>query len=59
VPEIIEAFNKNDSEFQEAYGFPKPEKTINLVVGCLAGKRGAAGAEQLKQLGFSTIRYDD
>ena len=56
MPEIIEAFNKNDSEFKEAYGFDKPDRTVNLVVGCLAGKRGAAGAEQLKQIGFSTVR---
>jgi rhodanese-related sulfurtransferase len=56
VPEIIEAFNKNDSEFKDSYGFEKPDKTVNLVVGCLAGKRGAAGAEQLKQIGFSTVR---
>lgn len=59
MPEIIEAFGKSDSEFQAAYGFSKPEKTINnLVVGCLGGKRAAAAAEQLQQIGFSTIKYD-
>ena len=58
MPEIIEAFNKSDSEFQEAYGFQKPQKTINLVVGCLSGRRAAAGAEQLVQLGFSSVQYD-
>jgi rhodanese-related sulfurtransferase len=57
VPEIIEAFASPDADFKNKYGFEKPDKSAALVVGCLAGKRGAAAGEQLVKLGFDNIRY--
>lgn len=58
MPEIGEAFAKEDKEFVDKYGFSKPSKDAsNLVVGCLAGKRAAAAAEQLVNLGYTNLKY--
>lgn len=57
MPEITEAFSKDDREFLDKYGFSKPAKDAsNIVVGCLAGKRAAAAAEQLTQLGYTNLK---
>ncbi len=56
MPEIVEAIASSDSEFKNKYGFDKPAKNADLVVGCLAGKRGAAAGEQLSKLGFTNIK---
>lgn len=61
VPEIIEAFSTNDDqEFQKKYGFAKLDKSAgpNIVVACLGGKRAAAAAEQLQQIGFEGVRQE-
>lgn len=57
VPEITEAFTKDGKEFQGKYSFSKPAKDVsNLVVGCMAGKRAAAAAEQLVNLGYTNFK---
>ena len=58
VPEIIEAFSNDDQEFEKKYGFAKLDKSAGskIVVACLGGKRAAAAAEQLQQIGFEGVR---
>lgn len=57
MPELGDAFAKDDKEFQESYGFAKPSKdSTNVVVGCMAGRRGLAGAELLVNLGYECVR---
>ncbi len=56
VPEVVNAFDLSSHDFQEKYGFVKPEKTdTNLVLGCLYAKRSTEAGLYLQKIGYQTI----
>ena len=57
VPEINEAFATEDKEFEEKYGFPKPDKTAsNIVLACRSGVRVLKALESLQSIGYNSFR---
>lgn len=61
VPEVVDAFAiGSDEDFQQKYGFPKPDKIADeVVVGCQVGIRAGNFAKYLQQVGFTKVRYFD
>jgi rhodanese-related sulfurtransferase len=57
VPEVEEAFLKDDEDFLAAYGFSKPAKNAtNVVIGCRSGRRAVTANEKLQSLGYSSFK---
>ena len=58
VPEVVDAFtNASDEDFQQKYGFLKPDKISDeVVIGCQAGIRAGNFAKVLQQVGFTKVR---
>jgi len=57
LPEINEAFATEDKEFEEKYGFPKPDKTAsNIVLACRSGVRVLKALESLQSIGYNSFR---
>lgn len=57
MPEIPEAFELSEQDFQARYGFNKPErKADNLVIGCLYAIRSARARDYLQEKGYTGMR---
>lgn len=57
LPEVEHAFNLEDAEFLDKYGFSKPARdATNVVVGCRSGRRAVTAIGTLEKLGYTTLR---
>lgn len=57
MPELEEAFLKNDEDFLSAYGFAKPARNaMNVVVACRTGGRGTKAIHKLQDMGYGPYK---
>ncbi|KAI8078815.1 Rhodanese-like domain-containing protein [Halteromyces radiatus] len=56
LSQFARAWSLSSEDFEEEFGFSKPDQTSTLVVYCQAGIRSAKAADYLSQLGYQKIR---
>ncbi|KAI8060265.1 Rhodanese-like domain-containing protein, partial [Gongronella butleri] len=56
LSQFAQAFVAEDDDFEQAFGFPKPDHDSTVVVYCQAGIRSAKAAAFLDQLGYHDVQ---
>lgn len=52
------AFDLEQEEFKDKYGFDKPSKDYLIIVHCRTGGRSAIAAEHLRRKGYNVKNYE-
>ena len=55
--EIDAAFEMEENEFKQKYGFFKPKKKSEIIFYCRSGNRSSFAADSASRLGFIAINY--
>lgn len=57
LPELKEAFSRDEEDFASRYGFAKPSKKgSNLVLGCHSGYRALKAYKILDKMGYESLK---